>query len=280
MELVFIEKIYRTVEKKQKMIDEKFINYAVRAIMAGVFLTIIYAFSTQILTDFSGTVLAPFGKLLMSYLFGIGLIFIIYFGAELFTSNVMFFTIGVTHRKLKISTLLKIWTTCWLFNLIGAAISALILVQTGLFNIVDGVYGNSEMFVLAAKKTVLPWNEIFFRGILANFIVNAVIYLALMVRDDASKLLVVPLGLVPFVYLGFEHSIANMGLFMMTWLTPGAEAAAIYNGMQFTNIGALNNLFWSTIGNIVGGAVGIGFYFSFLNRKTEKGEPITLNSAL
>ncbi|MDR3012037.1 MAG: formate/nitrite transporter family protein [Chitinispirillales bacterium] len=269
MEIAFIEKVYQTIENKQNMINKKFIDYAVRAIMAGVFLTIIYSFCTQILTDFSGTILAPFGKLLMSYLFGIGLIFILYFGAELFTSNVMYFTIGVAHKKLKIPTLLKIWTACWLFNLIGAAIAALILVQTGLFNVVGGSCPNSEMFILAAKKTVLPWNEIFFRGILANFIVNVVIFLAITVKDDVSKLLIVPLGLVPFVYLGFEHSIANMGLFMMTWLTPGASEAAVFNDIPFTSVGALNNLLWSTLGNIIGGAVGIGLYFAFLNRKNE-----------
>jgi nitrite transporter NirC len=269
MESEFIEKVYQTVEKKQVMISQKLVNYAIRAIMAGIFLTIIFSFCTQILTDFNGTAVEPFGKLLMSYLFGIGLIFILYFGAELFTSNVMYFTVGVAHKKLKIPTLLKIWTACWLFNLIGAVIAALALVQTGLFNVVDGSCANSVMFTLAAKKTVLPWNEIFFRGILANFIVNVVIFLVITVKDDVSKLLIVPLGLVPFVYLGFEHSIANMGLFMMTWLTPGANEAAVFNNMPFTNMGALNNLFWSTLGNIVGGAVGVGLYFAYLNRKGE-----------
>jgi nitrite transporter NirC len=270
MEIAFIEKVYQTVEKKQNMIDKKFINYAIRAIMAGVFLTIIYSFCTQILTDFGNTPVAPFGKLLMSYLFGIGLIFILYFGAELFTSNVMYFTIGISHGKLKIPTLLKIWANCWTFNLIGAALAALVLAQTGLFNVIGGISANSEMLILAAKKTVLPWNEIFFRGILANFIVNVVIFLALTVKDDVSKLLIVPLGLVPFVYLGFEHSIANMGLFMVTWLTPGAVEASAYNGMPFTNIGALNNLLWSTLGNIVGGAVGVGCYFAYLNKRSEQ----------
>ena len=269
MELLFIEKVYQTIEKKQKMIDNKFINYAIRAIMAGVFLTIIYSFCTQILTDFSGSILAPIGKLMMAYLFGIGLIFILYFGAELFTSNVMYFTIGITHRKLKISKLLKIWTACWTFNLVGAVIAALVLVQTGLFNVSGGVCANSEMLIMAAKKSVLPWNEIFFRGILANFIVNVVIFLALSVKDDVSKLLVVPLGLVPFVYLGFEHSIANMGLFMMVWLLPGAAEVAAYNGQAFTTLGALNNLLWATLGNIIGGAVGVGCYFAYLNKRSE-----------
>jgi len=268
MEIIFIEKVYQTVEKKQNMINKKFINYAIRAIMAGIFLTIIYTFCTQILTDFRGD-LFPLGKMLMSYLFGIGLIFIIYFGAELFTSNVMYFTIGVTHRKLKISTLLKIWSACWFFNLIGAAIAASVLAQTGLFDVIGGVCANSEMLTLAAKKTLLPSNEIFFRGILANFIVNVVIFLALTVKDDISKLIIVPLGLVPFVYLGFEHSIANMGLFMMTWLLPNATEFASYNGQAFTSIGALNNLFWSTLGNIVGGAIGVGCYFAYLNKRSE-----------
>ena len=46
-----------------------------------------------------------------------------------------------------------------------------------------------------------------------------------------------------FVYLGFEHSIANMGTFSM----------AIFGGSTLTVGDALHNLLYSTVGNLVGG---------------------------
>ena len=272
MENGFIDKVYATVEKKEKMIDRKFTSYAIRAMMAGIFLTIVYTFCMQIVTDFSGTEVAPFGKMLMSYLFGIGLLFIIYFGAELFTSNTMYFSVGTTHKKSRFSKAMKVLVFCWIFNLVGAAFCAFLMVNTGLFTAVDGAYPNDALYTLAAKKATLSSSEIFFRGILANFVVNVVMFISIVVKDDVAKLLIVPLGLAPFVYLGFEHSIANMGVFCMTWLTPDAAATALYHEMPFTNIGALNNLLWSTLGNIVGGGVMVGGYFAFLNKHKIKEE--------
>jgi len=51
-----------------------------------------------------------------------------------------------------------------------------------------------------------------------------------------------------FVYLGFEHSIANMGTFSM----------AILGGSALTVNEALHNLLYSTVGNIIGGVLLVG----------------------
>jgi len=58
-----------------------------------------------------------------------------------------------------------------------------------------------------------------------------------------------------FVYLGFEHSIANMGTFSM----------AILGGSALTVNEALHNLLYSTVGNIVGGVLLVGLPFTYLN---------------
>lgn len=274
MEKGFIEKVNLTVDKKVHKVDKKFLNYIVRAMMAGALLALIFAFVTQLYSDFTKIEPAAnplgvaFGKLSMSYLFGIGLIFIIYFGAELFTSNAMYFAIGLGNKKVKLSKTIKVMATCWIFNFIGAFIMAFIIVQSGVFTIHDGVSSNPFIFELAAKKASLPSNEIFFRAILANFVVNLVVYVALVVKEDIAKLFIIPLGLVPFVYLGFEHSIANFGVFWTTILTHGSDALAVYHGHAFTIGAAANNLLFATLGNIVGGAICVGGYFVFLHRKS------------
>lgn len=266
MEHGFIEKVYKSVIAKISKLENKFTNYALRAMAAGMFLTLAYTFCMQLTSDFNATEIAPVGKILMSYLFGIGLIFIIYFGAELFTSNAMYFSVGVMHKKISVGRALKLLCVCWIFNFVGAAFCALLLSQTGLFDAFDGEFPNQALYTLAAKKATLPVSQTFFRAILANWVVNVVIFIQAVVKDDVSKLLIVPLGLVPFVYLGFEHSIANFGVFLMTWLTPGAAEAAVYHGANFTTSGAFLNLAVATVGNLIGGGILVGGYFAYLNR--------------
>lgn len=270
MEKKFIEKMYDTVPAKLDKLENNLANYIMRAMLAGMFLTLIYTFVTQLNSDYinSGADLGgAFGKTLMAYLFGIGLLFIVYMGAELFTSNTMYMSIGLTHKKIKPLKVVKLLTICWVANLLGAALCAFLLVQTGLFNAVDGHFSNTYLLELAAKKTTLSGSEVFFRAILANWVVNVVVFCAAVMKDDAAKVLIFPLGLMPFVYLGFEHSIANFGVFLMTIFTPDAYANAVYHGHHIAAMGIANNLFFATIGNIVGGAVLVGGYLGLSHLK-------------
>ncbi|MEG0284020.1 MAG: formate/nitrite transporter family protein [Erysipelotrichales bacterium] len=268
MENSFVDKVYKTVDYKVEKVDNNLFNYAIRAIAAGMFLTLIYTFVTQLSSDFiagDASLGVPIAKLLMSYLFGIGLVFIIFMGAELFTSNTMYLTIGVTHKKTTAKKWIKVLVICWVFNFVGAALGAFLLVKTGLFHS-GGELLNPYLYELAAKKSTLPLDQIFFRAILANWVVCVVVYIAGVAKDDIGKMFIVPLGLMPFVYLGFEHSIANFGVFLMTWFTPGGVDAS-YHGELFNTIGAFKNLGVATLGNIIGGAVLVGCYFAFLHRK-------------
>jgi nitrite transporter len=270
MEKKFIEKMYDTVPAKLNKLENNLANYIMRAMLAGMFLTLIYTFVTQLNSDYinSGARLgAPMGKTLMGYLFGIGLLFIVYMGAELFTSNTMYMSIGLSHKKIEPLKVAKLLTICWLANLAGAVLCTFLLVQTGLFNAVDGHFSNTYLFELAAKKTNTSGSEIFFRGILANWVVNVVVFCASACKEDAAKILLFPLGLMPFVYLGFEHSIANFGVFLMTIMTPDAYAHAVYHGHHMVASGIATNLFFSTIGNIIGGAVLVGGYLGLSHLK-------------
>jgi nitrite transporter len=270
MEKKFIKKVYESVPAKIDKVENNLANYIMRAMLAGMFLTLIYTFVTQLNSDYlnSGADLGdPFGKTLMAYLFGIGLLFIVYMGAELFTSNTMYMSIGVMHRKIKAMQVVKLLTICWLANLAGAALCAFLLVQTGMFNAVDGHFSNTYLLELAAKKSTLGGSEVFFRAILANWVVNVVVFCAAVMKDDAAKVLLFPLGLMPFVYLGFEHSIANFGVFLMNILTPDAYMQAVYHGHHLSSLGIANNLFFATIGNIIGGAIFVGGYLALSHLK-------------
>lgn len=98
---------------------------------------------------------------------------------------------------------------------------------------------------------------IFVKGILANWIVCLAVRVALRCKEEIAKILVLMLIVFIFVYLGFEHSIANMGTFLLAMLGGGA--------LSFAD--ALHNLIYSTAGNVVGGVLLVGLPFSYLNAR-------------
>jgi nitrite transporter len=113
------------------------------------------------------------------------------------------------------------------------------------------------MRYLMGPYTRLNRQEVLFSSkvILANWIVCLAVRIALRCKEEIAKILVLILVVFIFVYLGFEHSIANMGTFSM----------AILGGGALTVGEALHNLFYSTLGNVVGGVLLVGLPFTYLN---------------
>ena len=111
------------------------------------------------------------------------------------------------------------------------------------------------LFDGAVHKAQQAGSVIFFKGILANWIVCLAVRVALRCKEEIAKILVLILIVFIFVYLGFEHSIANMGTFSMAILGRGT----------LTIGDALHNLLYSTVGNLVGGVLLVGLPFTYLN---------------
>jgi nitrite transporter NirC len=88
--------------------------------------------------------------------------------------------------------------------------------------------------------------------------------MALRCHEEVAKILVLILVVFIFVYLGFEHSIANMGTF----------SRAMLGGGSLTLADAWHNLLFSTAGNLVGGVLLVGLPFTYLNPR-EREEQVT-----
>ncbi|WP_275188382.1 formate/nitrite transporter family protein [Bradyrhizobium sp. CSA112] len=106
-------------------------------------------------------------------------------------------------------------------------------------------------------------------------------WLCYSARTTTDKILAIVLPIAAFSAAGFEHSIANMYLLTFALLTK-FWAATMFWGLigkipsafpHLTVFGALMNLVWVTIGNMIGCVVvGITYWFSYL-RKPESGSP-------
>lgn len=191
---------------------------------------------------------ATFGpaRLLGGLVFSLGLILVIIGGAELFTGNALM-VMAVVDGKLPLPLLLRSWLVVYLGNLVGAVGLAIAFGLTGLL---DGPMGTVAATIAEAKATLSPLHA-FVRGALCNALVCLAVWLTFAARTVVGKIFAILWPITGFVLLGLEHSIANMYFFPQGWLA-GADAAPM---------GALSNLIWVTLGNILGGAGGVALAY-------------------
>jgi nitrite transporter NirC len=244
-----VEKAADAGVRKISQLQHDHLRYILRAVGAGMGLTlVVFVFWTlkQNLRDIS------IGAVIASGFFGVGLMIVVFTNTELFTSNNMYLTVSSAEGRTSWRQAAVLWIFCYFGNLAGAILVTLLLVGAGSLSQLPA---DHALFDGALHKTEQAGSIIFFKGILANWIVCLAVRIALRCKEEIAKILVLVLIVFIFVYLGFEHSIANMGTFSM----------AILGGGSLTVGQALHNLLYSTVGNVVGGVLLVGLPFTYLN---------------
>lgn len=247
----YLEKAIKSGCYKRDLLLHEPAKYFLRAIMAGMALTIICFLYWCLVQNLASS---PFGKVLASLFFGVGLTVIVFINLELFTSNNMYMTVSSVEGKTSWSQAILVWIACWLGNLVGAFVIAILLYLAGSLG---DLPANHALYTGALHKVQMGAGAIFFKGIMANWIVCLAVRVNLKCNEDMTKLAVLLLIVFVFLYLGFEHSIANMGTFAISLLGNG----------QVSVPQVAYNLVFSTLGNVVGGAVFVGLPFAYLNRE-------------
>jgi nitrite transporter NirC len=260
---IYVEKAADAGFGKINLLQDDPLRYMLRAIGAGMGLTlVVFVFWVlkQNLHDIS------MGPVIASGFFGVGLMIIVFTNTELFTSNNMYLTISSAEGRTSWRQTALLWISCYFGNLAGAILLALLLVGAGSLGQLPP---DHALFDGALQKAQQTGSVIFFKGILANWIVCLAVRVALRCNEEIAKILVLILIVFIFVYLGFEHSIANMGTFSMAILGGGALSVGE----------ALHNLLYSTLGNVVGGVLLVGLPFTYLNPR-EREEQMQIASVV
>jgi nitrite transporter NirC len=105
---------------------------------------------------------------------------------------------------------------------------------------------------ISSMKMNLPPEQLFWRAVLANWLVCLGVWMAARIKDEAAKILMIWWCMFTFITSGFEHSIANMFGVVLGVLVPHPDHPLIsWNGYWY-------NLGMATLGNIVGGAIFVG----------------------
>ena len=211
-------------------------------------------------------------SVLGGHVFSLGLICVIVAGAELFTGNSLM-VMAALSKKIGWGDLVKNWVIVWVFNLVGSLILVALVAGCGLMatKAGDNTIGN-QMVAIASGKINLDAAQIFFRGILCNFLVCLAVWMGFAGRTVIDKIFTCIFPVMAFVAMGFEHCVANM-----FFLPMGVVAAMSGFGTQLdpallanVNVmGAAYNIGLATLGNIVGGAIFVGVLYWIAYHKKE-----------
>ena len=244
-----INKCAATAERVVKLDRENPFGYWVASMMAGAYvgLGIILIFTLGNLVD---PALRP---LVMGATFGIALTLVINAGAELYTGHTMFLTFGVKAGRISSASAMRAGLQSWGGNLLGSILVAWLFWQTGGGKLLPD--GASLVHSAALAKTQLPVMALLAKGMLCNWLVCLAIWMCQRVEGSA-KFIAIWWCLLAFIASGYEHSIANMTLFALSWF--GAHSP------DFTLSGIGYNLLWVTLGNTLSGVLfmGLGYWYA------------------
>ncbi|SET52486.1 nitrite transporter NirC [Thorsellia anophelis] len=190
--------------------------------------------------------------LVMGATFGIALTLVIIAGAELFTGHTMYLTVGIKTKQLHLIDAVKILPQTWFANLIGAIIVSYLYYLGGFPQLFDE---HAVMHKIALTKATTPAFNLFMKGILCNWLVCLSIWMAMRVEGTA-KFIAIWWCLLGFIASGYEHSVANMSVFALSWLGN--------HPIEFTTSGIGHNLLWVTLGNTLSGVLfmGLGYWYA------------------
>ena len=205
-------------------------------------------------------------RVLGGLVFSLGLAIVLVGGAELFTGDNLVIMAWAS-RRISTAALLRNWVIVWLGNLVGGAGLAILVLYSHHLDMNGGRIGQT-MLTTAVAKISPGWVTLIFKGILCNLLVCLAVWLAAAGRSVTDKIIALIFPISAFVAAGFEHSIANMYFLSLAWLlVVHGDVPAGFDASLITISGVAYNLFWVTLGNIVGGAGLVGLTYWVIYRK-------------
>ncbi|MDP4087406.1 MAG: formate/nitrite transporter family protein [Bacillota bacterium] len=250
--------------KKLNIFKQSLLRYISRSILASMFIGfgVIVAFKTG---NFFYLVHSPFAYPMAALTFGAAIILIAFGGGDLFTGNTFYYMHAALRKKMNWSQVFKLLVFSYIGNILGAIAFAFLIYTTGLFEQPDA---STFLMAVVEKKLHAPILQLFFRGILCNWLVCLAFFIPMSFKESGAKMFSMMLFVFCFFISGYEHSIANMCSFAIALVLHHPGAISFY--------GVIRNLIPVTIGNLVGGEFMMGIMYFYANKpffsKDDQGE--------
>ncbi|WP_175935620.1 formate/nitrite transporter family protein [Corynebacterium sp. Marseille-P4321] len=253
----FHESAPKSIQNKLDLFSQEPARFAVRAMLAGVFLGIMTAFAANTATA-AESMVPGLGRYAFASIFATTLYVIVVLQGELATGDMMFMTYGAIHKKNTLRRGFAIVCFVTLFNLIGGVLITSMIAST---TIGEAVTTDSFIYQLMVAKLEKPSGKLLIEAILANIVVNIAFMLTTQAdKDYTAKLLGVIVIVPAFAAMSYEHSIANFVLTSLTGFEFGPENIP---GYTFANVARHWSIVW--VGNFIGGGLIMGGIYGWLN---------------
>jgi len=241
------------------------------SLLAGAFIAFGAVFATTIATGASGILSYGVTKLLVGFVFCLGLVLVIVGGAELFTGNNLI-VMAWASKKVSTKDLLRNWGIVYAGNFIGSLVTVGLVFASKQYTSASGGIGSTALSIANAKIGFGFWQALTL-GILCNILVCLAVWLTFSARSTVDKIAAIVFPITAFVAAGFEHSVANMyfvpiGLAIKDFDPAFAASTGLdLSGLTWSAF-LVNNLLPVTIGNIIGGSVFVAalYWMIFLRR--------------
>lgn len=143
--------------------------------------------------------------LLKSLLYPLGFIFITIGRYQLFTENTLTPVTLVLTRVASIPRLFRIWAVVLAANVVGTALAALFFAETP---VLKGPVEQAASH-LGAAQLAMTWNEVFFTGIVAGWLIAGMVWLNHAARSVTARLLISFLLMYTVGAAGLAHCIVG-----------------------------------------------------------------------
>ncbi|MHB8285554.1 MAG: formate/nitrite transporter family protein [Caulobacteraceae bacterium] len=249
------DRFAKTASDKAWLAKNKPLGFLTGGILAGAYIGIALILAWTC----AGALPPPVRPIVLGSVFGIGLLLVLFAGADMFTGYVMYATFGLAKKTITIADAILILVFVWIANLIGGAIFSAIFVLTGGGALLTApatyVHG-----IVTAKETA-PFVPLLCRAMFCNWLVCLAIWTPARLQNEAAKIWAMAWCLLAFVACGFDHCVADMTAVLVgLWApTPMGDIA-----------GAAYHLAVVTLGNTIGGAVFVAVPYLVLANSERK----------
>lgn len=199
-------------------------------------------------------------RILVANAYSVGFIFVILGRSELFTEHTTLAVLPVLNRRASLSSLGRLWGLVYTSNIIGGAAFAVLAAVIGPSL---GVIDPREFGQIARDLVMHPWWVILLSAMLAGWMMGLLSWLVTAGRDTISQIFFVWLVTVGIGFGHLHHSIAGTVEVL----------AGVFSGQGVGFLGFGHFLFWTTLGNAVGGVFFVALFkysHAIRGRESEK----------
>lgn len=233
------ELVRYVIDKSIVKANRDMFSMCILGILAGMAISLGAVANLIVSSDFYTLGNAGVGKFFGAAVFPVGLIIIVLLGYDLFTSNCLLIS-AVYEKKINIFQFVKNLIFILFFNFIGCIFIAYITAKTGTLS----ESAKNLLFSMSEHKVHADAINIILKAILCNVLVCSATLLGYGCKDAIGKIFGIWFPIMLFIVLGYDHVVANM-LYLPTAYMLGCN-------ISFSQI--FYNLFFTTIGNFIGGA--------------------------